>query len=130
MIAVLAIGILSQIAALVFAASIFIGAFSVLWKIKPTQAAIRFLARQFGTPMVDSVKKQIREIVHEETTDLRMQLYPNGGSSLADKINRIRRDVALVCEGVEDVNRRLDEIHRTGEIPATPGMKQPRNLQI
>lgn len=61
----------------------------------------------------------IKVIVHEETADLRRQMYPNGGSSLADKINTIRDDVVLIRSDLVDVRTRLEAIHPTGEIPVT-----------
>jgi hypothetical protein len=128
--ALIALTFITQVAAFVFAASIFVGAFGVLWRVPLTQKALRFVGRQFGEPIVNSVRREIREIVHEETADLRAQLYPNGGSSLADKINRMRLDVYLVRTGLEDVKNRLEAMHPTGEIPTTTAMKQPQDLQV
>lgn len=133
MVAILALTFFGTMAAFIGSLAALAMSIGILWKIKPTQAVIRFFARQFGSPSVDFVSGKIREIVHEETADLRAQMYPNGGSSLADKINRLRLDVAIVREGLEDVKNRLEVMNPTkptGEIAATPPMKQPSNLQV
>jgi len=88
-----------------FAATI--AALMVIWKFPPTRATVKYLGRGFWNPVRDNVLGALRTVVREETEDIRKQVFPNGGSSLADRIARADLEVSLIKNGLSGLGHDL-----------------------
>jgi len=47
-----------------------------------------------------------------EMTKMKSQLFPNGGSSLADKVTRLQLDVVKICSTMDSINAELGKPKR------------------
>jgi hypothetical protein len=47
-----------------------------------------------------------------EIAKMKSQLFPNGGSSLADKVTRLQLDVVKICSTMDSINAELGKPKR------------------
>ena len=47
-----------------------------------------------------------------EISKMKSQLFPNGGSSLADKVTRLQLDVVKICSTMDSINAELGKPKR------------------
>lgn len=93
---------LMDIAETVGAIGIIATALVGLSKLRP----VRWLGRTvFADPIDRWLTHTIRAEVNEALTDLRMELRPNGGSSLVDKVNRLEMNVDRIARWIDDQDR-------------------------
>jgi hypothetical protein len=77
---------LRSLAELALALSAIIAFFALVWRLRPTKWLVKNLLHD---PFQNWLGATVRAQVDEAVAELRLELSPNGGSSLKDKVDRI-----------------------------------------
>jgi hypothetical protein len=112
---IVAISTWDQIRTILLAAAVIAGAITALWAFKPTQWVMRSFSRLFIKPINTGIENKFRTVIKEETEDIRKQVFPNGGSSLSDKMSRTELQVEMLNVLIQSVHEKLDVIGMTTE---------------
>lgn len=121
-------GVWTQTQVYLLSIAALIAAASAIWLFKPTRMLVTYLVRGFIAPAIESLRDWLKVIIREETADIRAQVFTNGGSSLADKVNRTNMRIGDLQGLIADTNRMVAALHDTTETPVT--QSQPPDLQV